>query len=245
MAKSTATAGINAFAAATRKPTATTSKKKGNIVIARDIDTYAGVHFPRIQVAEAINSYIEGHNLFEQGKALKDLHRSTIIGVAYTEQAIKWMNQGARPDNPKMYPDPDASSFISVVIQDSVNKLDDNKYAALANLIGPAAAEASTVRRDDFSINPDSLGLTCKFVIDGKTQEATVLEALGMILDHAFAPSPQILQGLFQVNPVFTTKKGLIDEGKTLTGNAQKLAQFLEAGHFVTQLRPGGGKSDE
>jgi hypothetical protein len=58
-------------------------------------------------------------------------------------------------------------------------------------------------------------------------------------LQEKFAPSPEILAALFTVVHKFETAKGLIDKGPTLVDNPVKLAQFLEAGRFVTQLRPG------
>jgi hypothetical protein len=53
------------------------------------------------------------------------------------------------------------------------------------------------------------------------------------------APAPRSSAALFTVVHKFETAKGLIDKGPTLVDNPVKLAQFLEAGRFVTQLRPG------
>jgi hypothetical protein len=244
-------AAPNPFATASRKPTAATKKVAGNIFTPQDMTTYDGAKFSKDDIAGAITAYGEGHTMFEQGKAMKETNRPTILAVARTKQAEKWLMEGARPSSPKLHATDDGSGeFTTVIFMDSVVKMDDDRYANLANLIGAEAAEENTVRRDDFIINPELLGEKCKVFIDGKIQELTVMDAIGRALQTAFAPSPAVGSALFHTAAVFSTKKGLLDKGIQLVtsgktpADAQRLAQFLEVGHFTTQVKPGGGPNE-
>lgn len=252
MAKQTVPAGApNPFASATRKPTAAVKKQVGNIVLPQDMKTYDGGVFSKQDITESIVNYAEGHRMFEQGKAMKEASRDTILKVARTKQADKWLMEGSRPSSPKLFADANASGeFATVVFMDTSNKMDDDRYTELANLIGVAAAEENTIRRDDFIINPELLGETCKVLFDGKITEMTVMDAIGKALQAAFSPSPTIGSALFHTVPKFETVKGLIDKGIQLvtTGktpaDSERLARFIELGRFTTQVKPGGGASE-
>jgi hypothetical protein len=251
MAKSAASTAPNPFASAARKPTAAAKKSDSPIIVADDTKTYDGGIFSKSQVADAIVGYAEGHEQFEQGKAMKDTNRPVLIAVARTRQAESWMMLGARPKNPKMVTDPKGTGpVVGVQFNDSVNNLDENSYATLANLIGVNNAEQLTIKRDDFVINPELLGETAKVKRDGKIIDQNVMTAIAEALQERFAPSPEILAALFQVVPKFTTTKGLIDKGLSLVtsgktpADALRLATFLEVGRFTTQLKVGASGSD-
>ncbi len=241
-----AKAAPNPFETAQRKPTVSTKAADANIIVAQDYTAYDGAFRTEAETIEAIDNYVEGATLFNQGRTMKDTNRPVILSLARTMYARDWLMRGARPSNPKVAATADGrGSQIGVLFFDSVNKLDANSYGALANLIGAKAAEEVTLKRDDFIINPEVLGNEATVKVDGKIQKMNVMDAIAKALQDAFSPSPEMLRSLFQVIPKFETTKGLINKGPALvtTGktpaDAVRLAQFLEIGDFTTQLRPG------
>lgn len=258
MAKSSsAGASVDPFASAKRKVPAASKKAEANIIPAQDFTSYDGGKFTLKQSQEAIVGYAEGHEQFESGKAMKDLHRPTVLALARTKFAEQWLFNGGRPKNPALTSDPTGKgAFLKVLFFDSANKLDENSYATLANLIGAKNAEQVTVQRDDFLINPEMLTkadgspVTCLCRKDGKVVEQPVLQAIKEALQERFAPSPEVLANLFQVIPQFHTMKGLIDKGPALVtsgktaADAQRLAQFIVVGGFTTQVRAGADGSE-
>lgn len=244
MAKS---AAPNPFAAAKPKTSASAAKSQAEVIPAQDFTAYDGGEYTGTQVQESIQNFIEGKEQFDQGEAMMKASRPTLNAIGRTFFARFWLkNRSVRPSSPIIATDPlGRGKSVKMIFQDSVAKLDENSYTALASLIGAQHAEELTVKRDDFQINPDVLGLTVKVKRDGKVVSQNVMEAIAEALQEKFAPSPEIVAGLFTVVHNFSTTKGLIDKGPSLVApdasdaSAQKLAQFLEVGRFVTQIKPG------
>jgi len=246
MAKSNTSNTVNPFAAAQRKAPSGAKKSDAPIIVAADTKTYDGSMYSKSEVIGAINGYVEGHQLFEQGKAMKDVGRTTIVAVARTKYAQEWLMNGKRPSNPKMVTDETGDgAMLSVIFMDSVSKLDEISFGNLASLIGEDKAEELTLKRDDFVINPELLDQTVLVKKDGKNIKQNVMDAIAEALQDKFGPSPEILASLFQVIPKFETTKGLIDKGLELVApdksadSAEKLARFLEFGRFTTQIKTG------
>lgn len=241
---------INPFAAAKPKSAPGKKAKEQNIIIPLDYKTFDGGQYTASDVTEAVNNYSEGHTMEEQGKSMKSLARPTLLSIGRTEFAKLWIKLGSRPSSPKIHAEENAQGkFATIVFMDSVNNLDDNSFSSLANLIGPKAAEENTVQKEVFSLDSDVLEKDADVVVDGKKQKMNVKDALIKALQTAFAPSPEILQTLFSLTPIFQTKKGLIDKGlELLRDNGKvdpdKLAEFLLIGKFTTQVKPGGGDAD-
>lgn len=251
MAKSTSSSAPNPFASAQRKAPAGAKKSDAPIYPAADTKTYDGGDYKRAQIVESINAYASGHEMFEQGKAMKDTSRPTILVVARTLFARDWLNAGKRPSSPALVTDANTvGTMLKVIFMDSVKKLDEGSYGTLANLIGAANAEQLTVKRDDFQINPEFLDQTVDVKKDGKVVKQNVMQAIAEALQDKFAPSPHVTAGLFTVVPRFETVKGLIDKGPNLVcpdkspASAARLAQFLEVAGFTTQIKTGATGAD-
>lgn len=235
----------------TRKAPASAAKKTADIIPSQDIKTYDGNDYTKVALTEAVNAFVEGSELFDQGKTMRDTNRVPILALARTVFAKNWQRYGKRPDNPIVATDElGRGKTVKVIFQNSSNKMDETSYATLANLIGAAKAEEVTLKRDDFLINPDVLEQEVEVSIGGKKSKMRVMDAIAKALQSAFAPSPEILENLFQIVPKFETRKDLIDMGLQLVGSANaqetaiRLAQFLEVGRFTTQLKPGALGND-
>jgi hypothetical protein len=249
MAKSTATksATVNPFAAAAKKSSTSASKPARSVFIAEaHVGPDGRVLYTKDDVIAGIENYVEGHTMFEQGKAMKDTNRPIVLDVARLRQSKEWLTAGRRPENPSLTTREDGDgTFVKVIFMDSVNKLDDFQFGQLAQLIGQKAANENTIHRHEFAINPELLDQDVQVNKDGGVVTQNVLEAMTEALQEKFGPSPEILAGLFKAVDKFHTKKGLIDKGLQLVGandlknDAYRLAQFLELGRFTTQIKTG------
>lgn len=246
-----ATTAPNPFGAAQPKVAKSAAKASADIIHAQDFTSYDGGVYKQAQVAEAIENFIEGSEQFKQGDAMMKANRPTCLALARTFFAKRWAMAGSRPSSPIIATDAAGrGKQMKAIFTDSVKKLDENSYAALANLIGAANAEAVTSKRDEFVINPELLDQTVKVKKDGKVVDQNVMAAIAEALQDRFAPSPDVLANLFQVIHKFETIKGLIDKGPSLVlpdkspASIMNLARFLEVGGFTTQLRPGASGAD-
>jgi hypothetical protein len=245
-------APVNPFAAAAKKaPAKAVGKVRPIFVAAPFIGPDGNVRYTKAEVVEGIENYVEGHTLFEQGKAMKETNRPILLDVARFEQAKEWLVQGKRPENPALTTNEAGNgTTVKVVFMDSSNKLDDFQFSQLANLIGQDKAEENVTRRHEFAINPELLDQDTEVVKAGKVVKQNVMEALTEALQEKFAASPHILAGLFTATEVFHTNKGLIDKGMQLVAptktpaDAYRLAQFLEAGRFTTQIKTGAKENE-
>jgi hypothetical protein len=253
MAKATpASSAPNPFTTARRKAPAGSKKSDANIITACDFVSYNGGAFSKNDVVQALDAYCEGHTMFEQGKAMKDTNRPTLLYLARTMFAKDWLMQGTRPKNPKVCSTEDGRGrHCAVLFFDSANKLDNGSFASLANLIGRENADALTIQRDDFTLNPELLYEKVKVKgRNGKEVEMVVMDAIAEAIQDKFAPSPEIARDLFTITPMFTTSKGMIDKGPQLVcpdkspASAARLAQFLELGRFTTQIKPGASGTE-
>lgn len=241
------TAAPNPFGAAKTKAPAGVSKKDDEAIVAQDFTSYSGDKFSKDDTTEAIHNFCEGSSLYKSGESMMKSSRPVILHLARTMFAKRWLSLGKRPSNPLVSTDPGGrGDRLKVVFQDRATKLNDESYAALANLIGAEAAEVSTLKQDEFQINSELLHQEVDVKRDGKVVKQTVMEAIAEALQEKFAPSPEILAELFEVNHRFETQKGLIDKGLQLVAQgssdsvaATKLAEFLVVGNFTTQLKPG------
>lgn len=249
MASKSAGAAPNPFASAKSKGAGTASSPKAsNVIPAQDFESYDGGKYTKAQVAEAIESYVDGKEKYDSGETMMKANRPTVMALARTFFAKDWLMRGARPKSPLIAVDPSGrGASMKSIFTDSKAKLNEESYAALANLIGAAKAEQVTRKADEFHINPELLDQTVAVKKDGKVVQQNVMMAIAEALQDRFAPSPEIVANLFQVVHIFETQKGLIEKGLELCcpdkspASAIKLAQFLEVGRFVTQLRPSGG----
>lgn len=244
-------AAPNPFAVATRKVPASAGKTAANFIPPKDITTYDGAAYTAAEVADAINNYCEGAKKFDEGDAMKKATRPILLAIGRTVFSQQWLMDGTRPSSPTLSTSPNGKgTMIKFVPTDSVAKLDDNSFATLAGLIGATKAEACVTKRDDFVFNPELLDEVVDVNVlqaDGsfRVEKQRVMDAIAAALQKTFAPSPDILGGLFKVVPVFQTNKGLIDQGLALVAPDKteaskiRLAQFMDVGKFVTQLKPG------
>lgn len=248
MAKKTASISVDPFAAATKKPTSSAKKSDVPIYVASDLkDSLGNLIFSKTDICNAIDNYIEGHNLFEQGKAMKDSSRPVALAFARQSFAENWVMQGYRPKNPKIQTEEDGKgNQLGVIFQDSVSNLDENSYAQLVSCIGKANAEENVTQGNEFTINSELLDEVVEVSDNnGGTKQQTVMAAMIEALQQKFAPSPEILKNLFSAKPIFETKKGLIDRGLKYVTNGKtskdiaRLVDFMQVGKFTTQLKIG------
>lgn len=255
MAKSkgaAAAANVDPFAAATR-PTAAGGKVSDAPRFAvEDITVYDGTPLTKAILHESILRYAEGKRMVDDGTTMKDTHKPNVLKFARTKFAQVWLTASKRPKNPIIMLDSSGvGQTLKVMFFNNQVVLDENSYASLANSIGAAEAERWSIKRDNFIINPEILTLTTKVKKDGVVVEQNVLQAIKEALMEKFAPSPEILRGMFKVIPEFKTKKGLIDAGPSLVApdktpaSVNRLAQFLADGGFTTQVREGSGGEAE
>jgi hypothetical protein len=230
---------VSALKAATRKADTSTAKTDPRIIVASEVRDFRDpdkVLYTKDQVVEAIDGWVEGDRLEKQSKSLKKLHEPTIDDFALYHYAKRWAAKGTRPDNPKLVTQPVAGSTISYSVKDQERILADDKFAQLANLIGATAAEENTVKRDEISFNQDKL--------EEDVGGQTVLEHIDAAISDYFDKlgRSDVLEGLFEIKPKFTTKKGLIDKGLGLVGGpgpdaARKLREFIDASMAPTAMR--------
>lgn len=253
--KASSTGVVDPFAVAVKK-TPGGKKASSGVIVAEDFRDAAGkLISSKDDIVSAIEGYVEGATLFDQGKAMKDTHRPTLLRFARSRFCQDWLMQGKRPSSPMLTTaESGDGTFLRVVFMDSVNKLDESSYNLLATCLGSTdICDKHVTKRTDFLINPELLEEVVDVKgKDGKVEKQTVLQALKDAIMEKFAPSPNILAGLFQAIPVFQTQKGLIDKGLQLVcpdkspTSAVRLAEFLEKGRFTTQLKPGvAGKGED
>jgi hypothetical protein len=241
----------SALGAAKRVVAGTSKKSSSPIIVASEVRDFANpsnVLFSRDQVAEAIQGYAEGDSLFKQGEALKKLHRPTVEAFGQHNYVQGWANDGTFPEhNPKLVVNSDASgTLITYMVIDKEVKIDEGQFANLANLIGAPEAEANTVKRDEIYFNQDRLETQVEVKEKGKTVSKSVLELIDEAVSTALtnAGREDLLDGLFEIKPKFTTRKGLIKKGLSLVGaSPTKLAEFVDATQAIVSLRPGNGGS--
>lgn len=244
-------AKLSALGGAVRKTPGAAAKPKANIIVAADVidPETQNVVFNRDQIIEAIDGYAEGHKLEEQGKALKEMHRPTLVQTAQRGFAKQWVAAGSQPENPKLTTNEQGTgTFIGAAFVDREMKLDENQFNELAAVIGQEAAEANTTHRDEISFNAEKLNQTVKVGAD----EKTVLELVDEAITNAFTKIKRedLLEGLFVVKEVFQTNKGLLPKGLSLVGGPgagaqSKLYEFLNAARVITTLKPGSGGSKD
>lgn len=239
-------AKISALSGAVRKTAGAAKKPAANIMVASDLSDPENpnhVICTKDQVIEAIDSYAEGHKLEEQGKALKEMHRPTLTQFVQRNFCKQWVTAGSLPENPKVTTNESGTgTFIGAALVDREMKLDENQFAELSAVIGEEAAEKNVKRYDEISFNNEKLNLP----VIVKGAEKTVLEVVDEAITNAFKgiKREDLLEGLFEVKEVFTTKKGLLPQGLQLVGGASpgavtKLYDLLNAARVITMLKPG------
>lgn len=240
---------VNPFSSAAKKPASSLKKSTRPIYIASDVHDLntGGLLYHKAEVEQGIHNYIEGHTQFELGKAMKDTNRPIVLNFTRQNFAKEWLMNGSRPENPAIQNKEDGSGDqLKVIFQDSTAKLDDAQFDQLSSIIGQTNADAETIRRNEFTVNPELLDEKVKVTTkNGKIEEQTVMDAMVEALQEKFGPSPEILANLFKAKEVFETKKGLIDRGLKYVASgktdqdAARLANFLEVGRFTTQIKVG------
>lgn len=254
-------AKLSALKGAVRKTAGAAAKPKANIIVASDVldPETQNVVFTANQVVEAIDGYAEGHKLEEQGKALKEMHRPTLVQTAQRGFSKQWVAEGTQPENPKITTNAQGTgTFVGAAFVDREMKLDENQFNEIVAVIGEEKAEANIVRRDEISFNPEKLNtVLVPAKLDPKTQEEiepaqTVLDLVDEAISAALqkAGREDVLEGLFVVKEVFQTKKGLLPKALGLVGGpgpgAQvKLYDLLNAARVITTLKPGGAGAKE
>lgn len=245
MAKAKVKAVVDPFAEATPKA-AKEAGKGEHIIVAQDITCYNGKCYTKSDIVSAMTNYAHGHELEKQAKAMTSVNRPLLLDFARSMFARNWLaNNRNRPSNPTIYADETGNGVaMGAIFQNSIANLDEVSYPALANLIGVKAAEEYTTKGNEFTINPAVLDREITLKQDGKEVKQTVLESIKVALQEKFADYPEILSKLFTVKSHWNTVAGLIDAGPKLVcpddspPSQARLAQFLEVGRFVTQLKP-------
>ena len=243
MATATKTAP-NPFASAAKKKAGPAAKARP-IYIADDVKAAAGHTLYRAdEVAAAIKSYNDADSELKKAEAAQAASRPIIVGWTKAHFTQDWLMGGTRPENPSIMSASDGDQ-MKVLFIDKAAKLDEFQFSQLVDLVGQDEADANVIRRTEFTINPELLEETVKVADGSKVVEQTVMDAIIAALQVKFAPSPDILAGLFTAKEKFETKKGLVDKGLALATSgktpqdAEKLGQFLDIIRCQTQLKPG------
>ena len=218
-------AKVSVFGAATRKQTSK-PVPQANVIVAEDVsDPVSGqVIYTKAKISDAITNYVKGHEMEENGKALKSTCRPIVGLFARRNYARLWANIGQRPKSPKLTTDSTGDgTFITAMFVDKEATLKEEQYAQLVSCIGNKQAEENVIRRDEFSLNPEKLVLPTGREVeeldengeaikqeDGtpKMRPETVKDRVEAALGVAFENQPELLDGLMIVKPVFKTKKG-------------------------------------
>lgn len=236
---------LSALGGAVRKVAGAASKPKANIIVAGNVvdPETQNIVFTGEQVVDAIEGYAEGHKLEEQGKSLKEMHRSTLVQTAQRGFVKQWVQEGTQPENPKITTNAQGTgTFIGAAFVDREMKLDENQFNELVSVIGEDKANANVVRRDDISFNPDKLAID----VNGKSVLEMVDEAITGYFEKA--DRADLLDGLFVVKEVLQTQKGLLPKALGLVGvgpGAQvKMFNLLNAARVITTLKSGGAAKE-
>jgi hypothetical protein len=246
------TAAVNPFAAAKRSAPQGSSKPKTGVYVAADLPDPKdpkNILLKQAQIVEAIENYCQGNRMVNEGEAMKETNRPSVLLFARHHFALDWLMNGKFPNNPKVAVDQSgAGTVASVIFQDREIKLTNDEYADYSNLVGAKNAEATTISRDEFWLNPELLEQEIEAPDEkGKPVKKRIMEHIADALGTKFAKRADILSNLFHVKPKFCVAKGTIHKGVELVcpngpkdpATSTRLVDFLIKGKFVTQIKPG------
>lgn len=237
-------AAPNPFAAAKRAVPASQAPK-GSIYIADAVlDQNQRELFPRAQVIQAHEAFMEGHRMATEAENMMSANRPILLAFGRARWCNEYIGLGKPPENPKIVRDATgAGGAINFIIQDRQINMNDDEKARLANIVGADRVDECVVNEEVFTLNAETLERTVK--VNGT--EDTVMNHLAAAIQDKFADHPQLVAELFTVKPVQRTAKGLIDRGVELVTKGdrspaalQRLVSFIETGKFSTQLKPAG-----